>query len=319
MNWQTKQTKLLVEELAAVLATVSFTAKELENLVKESLMISRRGLAPDAAYDTPWPLLPMMVCQAISGRYQRAVPAAAALQLLLAAGDVFDDVEDKDASKSLSVKCGDSIATNVATLLFILAEGAMLRLKNSGVEDAVVARVMEALNSYYTTVCIGQHLDLSLASETRISEDDYIRIIGMKSASQIECACHIGALLATKDLELVGVFDEFGRNLGMASQITNDIQGVIKGDDILQRKMTLPVIFALTQTDMEARHQLESAFDKQSQPMLNVSHIKDLIFSSGAMYYAAIKVELYRQIALKALSKATIAGAEVDHLNVFLA
>jgi geranylgeranyl diphosphate synthase type I len=141
----------------------------------------------------------------------------------------------------------------------------------------------------------------------------------MKSASQIECACHIGALLATPDLKLVETFGEFGRNLGMASQITNDIRGITSGDDIWQHKRTLPVIFALTQTNGEARYQLESAFDKQSRSEVDVAKVKDLILSSGAMYYATIKVELYRQLAQKALSKATAAGASIDRLQVFLA
>jgi geranylgeranyl pyrophosphate synthase len=319
MNWQAGQKKLLTEELAAILAIVSTASEDLVSLIREPLTRRRRGLAPNAARDTPWPLLPMMVCQAVSGQYQRAVPAAAALQLMLAAGDVFDDIEDMCISKSLSEECSTAIAANAATMLLILAERELLRLKNKGVEDAMVIRVVESLNSYYTTACIGQHLDLSLTSEAHMSEDDYFRVIRMKSASQIECACHVGAMLSTQDSALIDAFGEFGQNLGIASQITNDIRGITDGDDILQRKITLPVIFALSQTDGEARGQLACAFDRQTCSELDISQVKDLIFSSGAIYYATIKVELYRQLALKALSKASAAGAAVDRLQVFLA
>ncbi len=294
-------------------------AGDLQDLVRVPLGVVRRGLSNKAASDIPWPLLPMMVCQAISGQYRQAVPVAAALQLLFAAGDVFDDIEDTDKSKSLLLECSPDIATNIATLLLMLAESAITRLKNTGVEDAIIVNVMRSLNSYYTTACIGQHLDLSAGQEELLLENEYLRIIGMKSASQIECACHLGALVATDKADLISEFNDFGHNLGMASQIMNDILGIESEDDILQRNKTLPVIFALTQTDEETRCQLENAFCPDSQKRTKeIAQTKNLIYNCGAIYYSTLQVELYKQSALKALSQAASIGAEIDKLRVFL-
>jgi geranylgeranyl pyrophosphate synthase len=234
----------------------------------------------------------MLVCEAISGVTRPATPAAAAMQFLFASGDVFDDIEDTGKAKSLLLKCRPGIATNVATLLLVLAESSIARLRNLCIEDAVIVDVISSLNSYYTTACIGQHLDLASGHGKITSEDEYLRIIRMKSASQIECACHIGALVATEDKILLDAFDKFGHNLGMASQIVNDIAGINSGDDIKQRKMTLPIIYAMTQkTDLN--QQLANTVDGPPPSSSEIAHLRDIIYSSGAIYYSTIKVELY--------------------------
>jgi len=315
--WQERQAELLQEEIQAVLSALS-EAGDLYALVKEPLTKGRRALAAESAQEQPWPLLPLIVCEAICEHYEQALPAAVAIQFFIAAGDVFDDIEDADSSESLAARHGAAVATNVATTLLILAETAIARLKRKGVEDYVIIRVMDAVNSFYTTACTGQHLDLSLTPDIAISEDRYLKVICMKSASQIECACHIGALLATENERLIDTFGIFGHNLGMAAQITNDIQGIIRGSDILNHKITLPVVYALAQSDGKARHQLEITFSRQTELTPDPIRIRDLLFHLGAVHYATLKMEYYKQRALDILSKAVRAGADVERLKLFL-
>jgi len=317
--WQERQVELLRDEIEAVLVPLS-EVPDLCRLVKQPLSQARRGLAAESAYDRPWLLLPLIVCQAISGCYEHALPAAAAIQLLMAAGDVFDDIEDSDSSKSLSARYSPAVATNVATTLLSLAEQSVMRLKARGVADSIIVRVMDVSNSFFTTACIGQHLDLSLTSGVATSEEVYLKVTGMKSASQVECACHIGALLANAKQELVSMFAEFGHNLGMAAQIGNDIQGITGGSDILRHKITLPIIYALAQTDGDAHNhnQLVSTFGKQAESMPDPVQIRDLIFRTGAIHYATVKMEFYKQLALNNLSEAERYGARVEQLKMFL-
>jgi geranylgeranyl pyrophosphate synthase len=315
--WQKRQAEKLRLEIEELLAPLS-DASDLCDLTREALTQGRRGLSAEVSHDKPWPLLPLAVSEAISGHYEHALPIAAALQFLMAAGDVFDDIEDADSSESLSARYGPAIAINVANTLITMAEAAITRLKGRGVEDCTIVRVMDVVNSYCITACAGQHLDLSLASKIDVSEDIYIRVTGMKSASQVECACYIGALLADVNQELADIFAKFGHNLGIAAQITNDIQGVTRGNDIAKHKITLPIIYALTQAEGEARNQLELAFRKPSERVLDLAQIRDLLFRSGAIHYAMIKVESYRQRALDILSEAEGAGAKVERLKLFL-
>lgn len=315
--WQKRQAHLLAGELNSVLSSLSGSA-DLYDLVKSTLVVNRRGLNPGSAKDRPWPLLPLIVCQAICGRYGPAIPIAACLQLLMAAGDTFDDVEDADSPESLSARYGNAKAVNAATTLLILAEREVTKLKEKGVDNDNIIRIMEVINTYYTTACIGQHLDLSLTTDYLASEEAYLKVISMKSASQIECACHVGALLATDNEHLISQFCTFGHNLGMASQIINDVMGVTGGADVTKPKITLPVIYALTHTEGKIRKQLERTFSTNEELTLKPASTKDLLYNTGAVHYATIKAELYKQDALDALNSAEEMGANVERLQIFL-
>lgn len=315
--WQERQAELLREEIRALLAGLPGGA-DFSRLLEGPLAAAGRGLAGENGCRRPWPLLPLIVCEAISGHYERALPAASAIQFLMAAGDVFDDIEDADTPDSLSARYGTALANNAATTLLILAEKALTGLGARGVDAGTIVAVMDAVNSFYCIACAGQHLDLAHASETAIPEDLYLDVIEMKSASQIECACHAGALLAGAGPELVDTFARFGRNLGMAAQITNDINGIVLGHDIMKGKMTLPAIYALAQTEGDVHHRLEVAFGKQPGTAPDAATTKDLLVHSGALHYATIKMELYRQRAMDSLAEAERAGARVERLKLFL-
>lgn len=315
--WRIRPTQLLMEELEAVLAPLANTA-DLYGLVKEPLNQALNGLTRDSVGNRPWPLLPLVVYEAISADFEKALPIAAALQFLHAAAEVFDDIEDADSSGSLATKNGPAIAINAATTLLILAEKAITRLKERGVEDSLIVRVTDTINSCYATAAIGQHLDLSITPEKAASEDIYLKIADMKSAITVECACHTGAMLATANQELIDKFAEFGHNLGMAAQIANDIQGVTRESDILKHKITLPVIYALSQTEGEAHQQLELTFCQKSTSTPDTNQIKNLLFSTGSVHYATVKMEFYKQLALDILSEIEEAGIGVERLKPFL-
>jgi geranylgeranyl pyrophosphate synthase len=312
-----RQAELLKYEIEACLDPLS-GVNHLFQLVQEPLIQSSKAKDDRSPCNNHWSLLPLIVCEAISGQYEYALPAAAALQFFKAAAEVLDDIEDADSSQSLSTKYGPAIATNLATTLLILAEKAVTRLKGKGVEDSDIIQVMDTINSLYITTCIGQHFDLSLPSDTTITEEAYLEIADMKSASTVECACHIGALLATQNQQLVTTFATFGHNLGMAGQIANDIQGITQGIDIAKCKITLPVIYTMTQTDVTIRNQIKSYFSNPSEHASDVKEIKDLLFHSGAIHYAMIKVEFFKQKALDSLSKASKLGANIEKLKLFL-
>lgn len=314
--WQEQQAGLLRGEINAVVASLPDVA-DLLDLVKEPLRQNVRGLAPDSASYRLLPLLPLMVCEAVCGSYERALPVAAARQFLVAAADVFDDIEDADSAHSLSAKYGLAVATNVATTLVILAEKAVTRLSLRGVPDRIIVQAADTLNSYYATACAGQHLDLSLtATMTGLQEDEYLEVAGMKSASQMECACCLGAFLADAGQDLTDEFSRFGHNLGMAAQIANDIMGITEGNDIAKPKLTLPVIYALNNAPDKVRTELENTFIKKLESVPNSTQVRDSLFQCGAIHYAAVKMELYKQQAQNILSQAEQAGANVERLRL---
>jgi geranylgeranyl pyrophosphate synthase len=319
MTWQAKYADLVKTEVDKFVATLS-GADGLRDMVRKPIdeiafKVEAKG---DLARHKPWYLLPMVVCEAISGHYEGAIPACASLQLFTAAGEVFDDIEDADSPNSLSARYGSAVATNAATTLLILAERAIAHLKENGISDVVIVRVLDAVNTFYTDACIGQHRDLSLDGHLDVSEEEYLRIAGMKSASTIECACHIGALLATSNQELIDSLTVFGRNVGMASQIANDIKGITLGNDIINKRVTLPVIFALSHSGSVTHDNLMRAFDDKREAEINIAETKESLFRSGAIHYAMVKMEYYKQCASDVLVNLEKAGVNTGRLASYL-
>ena len=262
-------------------------------------------------------MLPLIVCEGISGHFEKAIPAAAALELFKGAAEVFDDIEDADSSESLSAIHGAAIATNAATAMLVLAEKAMADLAAAGVSDSRVVRVVETANSYYTAACAGQHLDLRRKSDISLSEETYLEIATMRSASHVECACCIGAILGGADEKTIGLYSEFGRYLGMAAQIGNDIRGITTEVDVVKRKVTLPVIQAVAQEDGNGAGTLEAWFGGK-ETKADAGAVKDLLFKSGAIYYAVVKAELYKERAFEALKKSGPDGEAMARLKMFI-
>lgn len=316
-SWQEQRTNHLVGELKSILSLLP-PGIGLAELLEEPLSVVRRGLAPQAKQDTPWHLLPLMVCESVCGDYETALPAAAAFQLMVTAGDVFDDIADNDSRESIPAKYGFGTAINAATTLMVLAQQAIGRLKMRGVTNRTIIRLFGVFNSYGVKACTGQHLDLSTLEEARVTENQYLKILSLKSASQIECACHTGALVGGADSETTQAYRKFGQNLGMAAQITNDIIGITSGKDIANRKITLPVVFALTNLDKSHRFQIEKAYTTKDVEKMNIEQTQKLLFETGALYYANLKRQIFKQKALDALSRVENRSTGVDWCRYFL-
>jgi geranylgeranyl pyrophosphate synthase len=297
---------------------ISLLPEEVGGLLREPLSVSRRGLSVANERESPWILLPLIACESICGITFSAIPLCASLQFFIAAGDVFDDIEDNDAPLSLSSRYGVAITNNIATTLLVLGEKAIAGLKEKQVNDSKIVRILDTINHYYLKACTGQHLDLSQGSKLDISENEYLDILSLKSASQIECACYTGAMLATENKELLDIFKEFGYSLGMMTQITNDITGIIDKKDLLNKKITLPAIFALSQSEKPLHYQLKQYYQNGANDNIKLEEISDILSNSGALHYAAIRMESYRLLASQAVDKAENCGVHVEKLRMFL-
>lgn len=314
--WQETQSDFLRSEIRGLLDSIPFSTR-LRSLVEEPLAKSSRGLDKEEQ-NHPFPLLPLVVCEAVSGDYEQAAPAAVAIQFLTAAADVLDDIQDQDSAESLSSRYGNPLATNAAVMLFSLAWRAMARLAERGVSDKITVGVFKAVSSYCITAANGQQRDIALGC-ANISEKAYLKIAGMKSAAQIECACHVGALIGGANNKLIDKFRKFGYNLGMAAQITNDIMGITQGGDLMKPKISLPVVYVLSQTRGDIHHNLETTFFKrQVITASDAKKIADLMFKIGAIHYAIVKMEAFKQQAADILSSVKVKGVKIGKLKIFL-
>ncbi len=204
------------------------------------------------------PTLCLLCTEAFNGSYRRALPAAAAVELLHNFSLIHDDVEDRGQERhgrrTVWARWGEPLAVNAGDAMLILSELMLLRAPAYGADPSTVLAAMRLLNQCCLALAEGQHLDLTLEGNPEITRDQYFEVISRKTAALLGCSAEIGVLCAGGRGAQATHYREFGRYLGLGFQIQDDVLG-IWGDprqtgkpeaaDVYGRKVTLPVIEAL--------------------------------------------------------------------------
>jgi len=196
------------------------------------------------------PALALLSAEAVGQPVERALAAAAALELIHDFTLLHDDVMDRDRERRGRATAwavfGIGPALCAGDALVPLAQRVLLA-------DESPARVaaLAALADATETVIAGQALDLAFEGRCDIAVADYVRMASMKTGALLGCAASLGALLTEGPPEAVEALAEFGRSLGLAFQAVDDWLG-IWGDpvrvgkpaasDLRQRKASLPIV-----------------------------------------------------------------------------
>jgi geranylgeranyl pyrophosphate synthase len=311
----------------AVVVSRSRAASELRRFIEEEASdfpavqwvweaLGKRGklLAPDGGF--AWGLMPLVVCEAVGGDPDAALPLGVALECFMAAADIFDDVEDGDDPGSLWFSCGTATDVNVGVFLLCLSQVAISRLSGGPASAAKVAEISRLFASSGARACGGQQMDLDSATDHEIDEGRYLVAAAHKSASLVECACRVGAILGTDGERVVDAMGAFGLNVGMAMQITNDVMAVSthseRRNDLRLGKRTLPVIFSLDNAPDPVRRELGTILSPSRSHELHpmeIARARDLIESGGGLTYATLVADVHWERALDCLESAGMPNA----------
>lgn len=238
-------------------------------------------------------LRPFMViksCELLGGDALRALPAAAAVELVHNFTLVHDDIMDNDEMRhgvaTVHRQFGLPLAILGGDVLFSKSfEILSYRGRKAGVPEAAIAEMVGRLANACTVICEGQVTDIDFASNTKFpSEPQYIDMIGKKTAALFEVSCALGALSAPghsgKDVENLS---SFGRHVGVAFQLVDDLIGAIgdprvtgkaAGNDIREGKKTLPILLALRKAKGGDRDLLLKVFGSKTA---SASEVKDAV------------------------------------------
>ncbi len=201
------------------------------------------------------PTLCLMACEAVGGDWKKALPAAAAVELLHNFSLIHDDIQDNDLKRrhkpTVWAVWGKAQAINAGNATRVLTSTALSRLKNCGLSAEKRILIQDLLDEASLDLIEGQYMDIEYETRFDITIDDYMKMILGKTASLIAHALQIGAVIGTDDEALIQDFYTFGINLGLGFQITDDFLGIwgnpdITGkpvaSDLKQRKKTFPVV-----------------------------------------------------------------------------
>ncbi len=255
--------------------------------------IDEQGRPQDAGGKLVRPTLLLLACECVGGNWRSALPAAAAVELVHNFSLIHDDIEDGDEERRQRPTVwrvwGEPQAINVGDAMHSMARLALTWLDDKVIAPKKILRAASILDKTCLELCEGQYLDISYESKSDINMSDYILMTDLKTASLITCSVKLGALLGTGDEAIVQRFERFGRKLGMAYQMIDDVLG-IWGDepfsDILKKKKTLPIIYALEHASDKDRSKLLSIYSKESINDIGVKQVIDILNRLKAEEYS---------------------------------
>ncbi|MGO1595986.1 MAG: polyprenyl synthetase family protein [Sphingobacterium sp.] len=230
---------------------------------------------------------------------------ASLVELLHTASLVHDDVVDNANERrgffSINALWKNKIAVLVGD--FLLAKGLLLSVRNQEYELLrIVSEAVEQMSE-------GELLQIEKARHLDIEESIYYEIIKKKTASLIASCCACGAASAGADSATVEQLRLFGEKVGIAFQIKDDLFdfglddiGKPVGNDIKEKKLTLPLIYALSVVDKKQKRKIINIVKKHNDDPERVAEVIEFVRHNGGLTYATEQMLKYQQEAFEILN-----------------
>ncbi len=230
--------------------------------------------------------------------------AASLVEVLHTATLMHDDVVD-DSMERRGFFSVYALWKAKATVLigdYLLAKGLLLSLAHNDY------CILQILSDAVRKMSEGELLQLEKARNLNLKEDIYYDIIRNKTASLVASACAAGTWSTTNDKDITEKMRLFGENAGIAFQIKDDLfdyssedVGKPTGNDIKEKKLTLPLIYTLNNTDKETRRKIIFIIKNENTRKEKVKYVIDEVIGCGGIKYANEKMNEFKQKAIDIL------------------
>ncbi len=232
--------------------------------------------------------------------------AAALVELLHTATLVHDDVVDESLERrgffSINAVWKNKIAVLVGD--YLLSKGLLLSTSHDDFQH------LHILTDAVRQMSEGELLQMEKSRKLNLDEEIYFEIIRNKTASLLSSACAVGAYSTSKDEQITNEMKNFGEKVGIAFQIKDDLFdygneniGKPTGNDIKEKKLTLPLIYTLKNIDKTLRRRLIYILKNENKNPDSIKFVISTVEQCGGINYAREKMHFYRDEALRILYK----------------
>jgi len=230
--------------------------------------------------------------------------AASLVELLHTATLVHDDVVDDSLERRgfFSVYALWKAKASVLVGDYLLAKGLLLSLDNNDF------KTLQILTNAVRQMSEGELLQMEKSRSLNLDESVYFEIIENKTASLLAAACAAGAWTSTGDEEVSNRMKDFGRKVGIAFQMKDDLFdyaandiGKPTGNDIKEKKLTLPLIYTLNKVDRETKRKMIYIIKNENTRKSKVNYILDVVQKTGGIDYTVEKMNIFKQEAIAIL------------------
>ena len=251
-------------------------AEKLNDPVKYILSIGGKRLRP---------VLALMACNLFNDKIDEAVIPAMGLEVFhnftLVHDDIMDHAPVRRNLPTVHSKWNLNQAVLSGDVMAFIANDCFLQTP-----PQYLLKVFRVFNKAAIEVCVGQQLDIDYEKATIVSHEEYLRMIELKTAVLLAASAKIGSIIGGADDKDSDLLYEFGKNLGLAFQIQDDLLdvygdikvfGKIMGGDIISNKKTFMLVKALEIASIEQAKQLHEQFSlKEFDPEIKVKKVVDL-------------------------------------------
>jgi geranylgeranyl diphosphate synthase type II len=258
------------------------------------------------------PALVILACDLFEGDVDSAIVPAVAIEVFhnftLLHDDIMDRSELRRGSPTVHVKYNENVAILSGDVMSILAS----RLMNQA-PGVVLNVVHDVFTRTAMQVCEGQQMDMNFEERLTVTEDQYLQMIELKTAVLIAASLKIGAILGGSSQKDAEDLYEFGRNLGIAFQLQDDMldtfgdPGLIGkklGTDIVDNKKTFLVIQALEQASSSQKKELTRWLSKKDfDPKEKVAALTELFDQLNIKEVTEKRIRNYYDLALASLER----------------
>lgn len=261
-------------------------------------------------------LRPFMVvksCQIFGGAPGKAVSAAGAIEMVHNFTLVHDDIMDNDEVRhgvpTVHKKYGEALAILAGDVLF---SKAFQTASQSAASPKNALQLLSRLSDACVEVCEGQVLDITMGESKKIpTQAQYIAMIGKKTAALFDASCAMGAICAGADAKGIADMSSFGRNLGIAFQITDDLIGVMGdpkvakkpvGNDLREGKKSLPIVAAIDRAAGSDRRAILKCFGNSKASKRDLQKAVSTVRALGIERSVRGQASKYAKRAERALS-----------------
>jgi octaprenyl-diphosphate synthase len=295
-------TRLVGEDLTRVNAVI------VERMQSEVALIPRlAGHIVAAGGKRLRPMLTLATARMCGYEGRRHIPLAACVEFIHTATLLHDDVVDGSGLRR-GLATANAVWGNKSSVLvgdFLFSRAFQLMVGDGSL------KVLTILSDASAVIAEGEVHQLMTANDTETGEDAYLDVIRAKTATLFEAACRIGAVVAERPAAEEQALAQYGRELGMAYQLVDDVldyqagspaRGKTLGDDFRDGKVTLPVVLAYARGDEGERAFWRRTIENMEQEDGDFARAAGLLASHGALAETLRRARAYAESARAALS-----------------
>lgn len=261
-------------------------------------------------------VLCLLSCEVSGGELNKALPAAAAVELVHNFTLIHDDVQGgqpkRNSRDAVWWIWGPAQAINAGDGMHALARLALFQLMDRGVDAGTTFRAVQFLDEASLKTCEGRFLDLEAQERIDLSLDGYLKMASAKTGALTACAMKLGGLLAGVGEQTLQALAACGNDLGVSLQMRDDIQELWSTDpdtpnvELMNKKKLLPIVLALENASVSDKRRLGDIYFKRVLDPNDVINLKETLEDIGIRDECHRLLEEGRSRALGALASSDL-------------